>query len=464
VAYEKVFRNVLFPVFDSRLKGRGTVEYLREYDRQQWLDRGAVERLALEKLNRLLTHCWDTVPYLRRRWSLQGLDARPLESLADLARYPVIDKTEITANYAEMVSSVWRGRTYAKATGGSTGTPFRFEFTVESDARRNAVMWRGYRWAGADIGRRTAFLWGTGFGGSLAHRTKDWLYHRTFNRMMLDAFRLAEDNAGQYVRALNAFKPRIVIGYVAPLVALAKWAIDHGSSLRAPESVITGAEALHEDQRQTISNAFGCPVFNTYGSREFMLIAAECELRDGLHTNSDHLVVETVDAEGMPVDGQPGDVAITDLHNFGMPFVRYRNGDLATATARECGCGRGLPLVERIDGRRLDMIRTPDGRMLPGEFFPHLMKEFAFVQQFQVVQRRRDAVEVSIVPTATVDEAALATLRKEINGALGGQVRVETKVVENIPLTASGKRRVTISLLDSQADADVAVAASEAGR
>ncbi|HSN69948.1 MAG TPA: hypothetical protein VLT59_00500, partial [Steroidobacteraceae bacterium] len=126
----------------------------------------------------------------------------------------------------------------------------------------------------------------------------------------------------------------------------------------------------------------------------------------------------------------------------------YRNGDLATSTVRRCDCGRGLPLLERIDGRRLDMIRTPDGRLLPGEFFPHLMKDFAFVRQFQVVQRQIDTVDVAIVPRGEVGESALETLRHQMSSALGERMQVAVQLVEDIPLTPSGKRRVTVSLLD----------------
>ena len=452
MSYERLFRNVLFPAFDAGIKRRGTLGYLREYEANQWLDAMTLEQIRLAKLNRLLAHCWGTVPYLRRRWEAAGLEDRPLEHTSALARYPVMNKDEITANYEEMISIEWRGRTSSKATGGSTGVPFRFQLTPESDARRNAVMWRGYRWAGADIGRKTAYLWGTGFGGSATHRAKEWLYHRAFNRLMLNAFQLTETNAARYVRALNKFRPSIVVGYVTPLVTLSRLVLEAGLELPRPRAAITGAEGLYDAQRDLIARAFGCPVFNTYGSREFMLIAAECDRHSGLHVNADHLIVETVDGDDQPIHGEPGEVVITDLHNFGMPFVRYRNGDLATTSERNCPCRRSLPLLERIDGRRLDMIRTPDGRMLPGEFFPHLFKDFGFVRQFQVVQRRLDEIEVALVAGQDVNQEGLARLRREMAVALGNRMRIVVDRVDAIPLTSSGKRRVTVSLLDQAID------------
>src|SRR5690606_21936692 len=138
-------------------------------------------------------------------------------------------------------------------------------------------------------------------------------------------------------------------------------------------SIVVGAEKLHDFQRDLIERVFEAPVFETYGSREFMLIGAECEHHDGLHVTAENLIVEVIDDDGNPVpEGTEGDVAITDLTNLGMPFIRYRNGDRAVAAEGDCACGRTLPRLARVAGRRLDVLTTPDGRQLPGEFFPHI--------------------------------------------------------------------------------------------
>ncbi len=98
-----------------------------------------------------------------------------------------------------------------------------------------------------------------------------------------------------------------------------------------------------------------------------MLIAAECEHRDGLHVNADHLVVELGHGEGVDADG-PRELVVSDLHNYGMPLLRYVNGDLATPGHGRCACGRGLPRLASVDPPQLDALRTPDGRFVPGEY------------------------------------------------------------------------------------------------
>jgi phenylacetate-CoA ligase len=182
-----------------------------------------------------------------------------------------------------------------------------------------------------------------------------------------------------------------------------------------------------------------------------MLIASECDRRQGLHVSADHVLVETLDAGGEPVEGGPGQVTLTDLHNYAMPLVRYRNGDLATGAPGSCACGRGLPLLARIEGRELDLIRTPDGRIVPGEFFPHLMKDFGGVREFQVEQRALDEVEFRLVCPAPLPGEERRRLVQQVRHRLGAQVRVRLREVDAIPRTASGTRRVTISRLPGSA-------------
>jgi len=127
--------------------------------------------------------------------------------------------------------------------------------------------------------------------------------------------------------------------------------------------------------------------------------------------------------------------------------VRYANGDLATRAAHTCDCGRGLPLIERVDGRKLDAIRTPAGHVLPGEFFPHMLKDVPGLARFQLVQRRLDRLDLSIVRGEGFQDDALAYIRREVAKVLGTTVELDVRFVDDIALTPSGKQRVTVSEL-----------------
>ncbi|MFC5439095.1 phenylacetate--CoA ligase family protein [Rhodanobacter ginsenosidimutans] len=432
------------------MRRRHTLAWLADYQRDQWLVPEQIAALQWQRLKRLLEHCQREVPYYQRRWRELGVVPADIRNLDDYAKLPLLTKADIRANFDELQADSWRGRLLTKATGGSTGEPMRFGYTRESNDRRTAVMWRGYEWAGSRMGRRTLFLWGGAVGEpTRTHQLKDAIYNRLFARHVLNSFHMTEANMAEYADAIDRYCPEIIVAYVGPLVRLAQWLIANKRRIWRPQGIIGAAEALHEFQREIIEQAFGAPAFNTYGCREFMLIAAECEKRHGLHVNADHLVVELHKPQHAPPDTHTGEVVITDLFNYGMPFLRYANGDMATAATEACSCGRGLPLLSRVEGRVLDAIRTPSGHVLPGEFFPHMLKDVPGVQRFQLVQRRLDRLDLAIVRGADFDEDSLAYIRREVAKVLGDSVALDCRFVEDIPLTPSGKLRVTVSELPS---------------
>ena len=321
----------LYTFYESVVRRRKTVDYLREYDAQQWLPPERVLEIQWRKLSALLEFCAENVPYYQKTWKELGLHWRDIRNLDDYRRLPVINKDVIREHYQDFVSIPWRGQTMRKATGGSTGKPFAFEYTRESYERRMAVMMRGYAWAGARLGVRTSHVWGGDVGKpSWAKKMKGRLYAEILRKHVMNSFYLTRQSARDFIRQIDSYKPHVIVGYVSALEVLAHELMQHPHAGWRPAGIITAAEMLTRQQREEIEAGFRAPVFHTYGCREFMLIGAECERHSGYHTSADHLVVELMASDGSrPADQSLGDLVVTDLHNFGMPFLRYANGDVA---------------------------------------------------------------------------------------------------------------------------------------
>ena len=119
--YESLFRNVLFPLYEGGLRRRHTLRYLREYERDQWLPAERIAAIQWQKLQRLLAHCWNEVPYYRRRWSEAGIEPGDIRTLEDYARLPVLTKRDIRDNYDDMPCSrlCCRARSWEPASMGS---------------------------------------------------------------------------------------------------------------------------------------------------------------------------------------------------------------------------------------------------------------------------------------------------------------------------------------------------------
>jgi phenylacetate-CoA ligase len=187
--------------------------------------------------------------------------------------------------------------------------------------------------------------------------------------------------------------------------------------------VICGAEAVLPGDRAALARAFGPAIFETYGSRETMLIAAECDAHDGMHIQEENLVVEVV-REGHSVGpGQSGEVVITDLHNLGMPLIRYVNGDVAVlGESSACACGRRLAKLARVEGRRADTLVDRDGNAVPGIVFHVLFSDARkeIVRQFQAVQSDGGAVVLKVVRGREFSEDAFAAIIQRFQGYLRG--------------------------------------------
>lgn len=442
--YAYLLRHFIMPVYE-KIKGKNLLHFIDHYQHHLTWSPEQLEAYQWVELKALLQHAYDNTDYYPKVWAQAGFNSvDDIKSMADFAKLPVVTKSDIAENYQALVAKN-STKNIKKATGGSTGQPFRFELNIDSNTRREAVMWRGYGWLGAGLGQKTLYLWGADIGETTLFKTiKTNLYHRFYNRKMLNSFAMNSNNMADYVNDINSYRPTALVSYVNPLFELARYIIDNKLSVYSPKTILTGAEPLHSFQREVIEKAFNCNVYDTFGCREFMLMSAECQQHKKLHINSDHLVVETLNEQGDSVTDTSGDLVITDLYNYGMPLIRYVNGDRATLINQTCGCGNPLPLMSSVDGRKLDIIKTPSGKTIPGELFPHLFKEFTGIVRFQVKQSKLNELNIFIIANKTFSTEDELKISEEINKYANNELALLFQYVDDIPLTVSGKHRVTI--------------------
>lgn len=446
--YGNCYRNLLWPTYEL-CRGRQMWRLCRQAQQRQWWPARRLAEFQFAELRRLLDHAYANCPWYASQWQKNRLTPDKIHSIDDFSRFPSISKDDIRQHRHDMRATGNVSSIYEHRTGGSTGVPLRFFINRASYEWRQAVSQRGYSWAGCLDGERQFYLWGQPIGTPpLIQRLKTKLHNTFLRRHLVSCFCLNEALLADCARQINTFRPITIIGYTNALHTLARYILDRRLSLHRPGAIITAAEGVNSLQRAAMEQAFGAPVFASYGSREFMLIAMECEHHHGLHISADNLLVEVVRPDGSPcAEGETGEILVTDLHNYGMPFIRYKIGDLGVPTARACPCGRGLPLLERVEGRILDIIRAADGRAVPGEFFPHLIKEFPSVRQFQVIQKQLDRLHLKLVLEPGQHDDQLRRLQQEVQHVLGHSVRLDIEAVPEIPQTASGKFRVTVSEL-----------------
>jgi hypothetical protein len=213
---------------------------------------------------------------------------------------------------------------------------------------------------------------------------------------------------------------------------------DGGDGAR-PRLVVVGGEVLTPLMRQQIRAAFGAPVREWYGSHEFNLLAWECDETGLLHVCDDAVVVEIV-RDGRPVTvGQRGEVVVTGLHSFAMPFIRYRLGDVATRGPDRCPCGAPFSTLASIQGRMHDWLVLANGRAVhPYEVLLELYDAFPWCGQYQVVQERVGHVRILLSPRRPPPPAATGRLAARISARLGGLAAVSIDLVPDMRPASTG--------------------------
>jgi phenylacetate-CoA ligase len=209
------------------------------------------------------------------------------------------------------------------------------------------------------------------------------------------------------------------------------------------------AERLYDDQRADIGRVFGCRVANGYGGRDAGFIAHECPA-GGMHITAEDIIVAILGADGRPVPrGQAGEIVVTHLATGDFPFIRYRTGDIGVLGTQPCGCGRGLPLLQEIQGRSTDFLVAQDGTVMHGLALVYILRDLPQVQAFKITQESLDLTRVQVVPAAPLDDQAFGKLQRQIErgfkARLGAAVAVEVEQVAGIAPEKSGKFRYVVS-------------------
>ncbi|MBR7634407.1 glycosyltransferase [Janthinobacterium lividum] len=443
-AYTRCVARWLFPLHEW-CKGHHSARLLHRLERSQWWSAQQLEAWQLARLRALLRHAADHVPHYRALFARSGFDPGQVRQLSDLSRLPLLRKGDIAAARDSFKSARAVGlRPFA--TGGSSGEPLQFFLGRRRVSHDIAAKWRATRWWGVDIGDREAVLWGSPIelhAQDRVRRLRDALLRTT----LLPAFAMSPARLDGYVRQLRRWRPRMLFGYPSALCRIAS----HASARDLPldglgvKVAFVTAERLYDEQRAQIAAAFACPVANGYGGRDAGFIAHECP-DGGMHITAEDIIVEILDGNGQPLPpGATGQIVVTHLATQDYPFIRYATGDVGALGAEPCACGRGLPLLQRIEGRSTDFLTAADGTVMHGLALVYIVRELPQVRSFKIIQESLLRTRVLLVCLPRLDDATRAAIVTGFQARLGAQVDIAIEEVDEIAAEASGKYRYVVS-------------------
>ncbi|MFN8545804.1 MAG: methyltransferase domain-containing protein [Candidatus Binatia bacterium] len=367
-----------------------------------------------------------------------------MRTFDDYARIPILTRGDVLENLDELWSRAFRrDDLLLLGTGGSTGVPMHYYKDVAYLDRSQVVLARSQQWAGKGRWELLAHFGSKREPSGLRGEVKRLLRALTERRLYFDTFAAAPGDLAQWVSVLRRYRPRFAYGYPSMLEYFSRWAIEAGVELPPFAGVLVSAETLHPHQAELLSTVFRAPIFNFYGSREVQNIGATC-VAQRMHQVADWVYAEFVHDAGLPAPR----VVVTPFECWGMPLIRYANGDLASAVTGSCACGLPFPLMGLDVTRVVDVFVMPDGTRVYGQFFTHLLYGVGGVRQFQFHQTAVDRIRLRVVRDRDFDaesERKLGEVVRDIHKKAGPEVRVDIEYVEDIPRTAAGKHIFTRS-------------------
>jgi phenylacetate-CoA ligase len=442
--YTRLVSSIIFPLHE-RLKRHDTVEVLRNMEEVQWWPADRLAALQLQRLRDLLRDVAVHVPYYRDLFAKTGLDPASIQGITDLQRLPFLTKSVIRANIEALKHAQAQGLTRFN-TGGSSGEPLIFFIGNKRVSHDVAAKWRATRWWGVDIGDPEIVVWGSPIELGKQDRIKHWR-DKLLRTQLLPAFEMSEPKLDQFIATIRAVKPRMLFGYPSALTHIARHAQKRSvviSDLGIKVAFVT-SERLYGEQRSIISQVFGCKVANGYGGRDAGFIAHECPA-GSMHLTADDIVVEIVNEAGqVQPTGVAGEIVVTHLFTNDFPFIRYRTGDIGVLGSTPCSCGRGLPLLQDIQGRSTDFVVAADGTVMHGLSLIYILRDLTGVKSFKVVQETRALTRVLLVTGEGFAPDAVDQIVSGFKQRLGADVSVVVDLVDSIPTEKSGKFRYIIS-------------------
>jgi phenylacetate-CoA ligase len=417
--------------------------YLLKLKKDQWKNPKELKRIQLKKLKVVIKHAYNHVPYYHNAFSSVGIKPDDIKSFEDFTKIPLVSKQDIQKNYRNFVTKgINVSKLPSRNTSGSTGTPLKIisDPYPSPGASRYPFFECGVKLCDKFVtiwGRATSISWGS-------------KYTRLWGDISETIIPLLTEE--KLISLLRQIKPDVLLTFPSVLLSLSS----RDLSGINPRQIFTQGEMVTPYCRDVVKRKFGVDLFEIYGSVEFGNMAFECTEHFALHIITDNVYIELLDEKGEPVaPGEHGEIVVTGLHNYVMPLIRYRIGDLGVLTDDRCPCGRSWPLLKSIEGRSNDLLVLPSGRRISWLYLQRCIfydqefqKNLFCISQYQIVQERRDRIVINVVKGLNFDPNLLLRIKSNIEeffARQGEKLEVIIKLVKDIPMERTGKRRVFIS-------------------
>lgn len=437
-----IYRKIILPVSDI-LTGNKVSKYLNFLEQSQFWSRSKIEEYQNLKLRSLIGHSYLNVPFYTDLFNSLNIKPEDIQSKEDLIKIPIITKDDLKRRKGKhLASNMNKKQLVFSSSSGSTGEPFQFYKTKDSESFITAAAIRGWTWMGYNLGDSYAKI-SMNPRNSLIKKIQDFIN----NSLYLSSTQLIESEFSRIVEELVKADPEYIRCYPVPLFYLAsiiesQQNIYPGKKLKA---INTTGSTLLDDVREKIERVFNVKIYDSY-SCEGGAVFYECPTHQYYHPSQEYAIQEFIEDDYTKADPEhPVRHITTDLHNYASPFIRYDTQDYVVLGANQtCSCGRDMLNIKKIKGRDSDILITPSKKYLIVENFVAYFEWITEVDQIQIVQNEINEIIFNLVVNESFNNTVLSKLKNYWQDYIGADVRLVFKIVDEIQLTSVGKRRTVI--------------------
>lgn len=437
-----ISENIILPLSDI-ITGYSISKNLRILNKSQYWSREQIDEYQNEKLRLLIHHAYKNVPFYNELFNALKLKPEDIRKKEDLVKLPIITKEELKKNKTKHFAfNMDKRKVILSSSSGSTGEPFQFYSTKQSESLLRAASIRSWYWMGYSLGDAYVKV-SMNPRTSIAKRVQDWVN----NSIYLSATQLTLTEFQRIENEIQENNPKFIRCYPVPIQYIAKQVknkrgVYHGNSLIA---INTTGSTLHETIRKEIEDVFKVKIFDSY-SCEGGTIFAQCTAHENYHPAEEYAISEFIEDSVTHSDpDRPYRHITTDLHNYASPFIRYDTQDyIVLGNEMPCTCGRSFMNIKGINGRDSDILRTPSGKLLIVENFVAYFEWIPQVDQIQVIQDKLDEIVIKMIVNGSFTPDVMSKIRNYWENYIGADVNLKVEVIDEIHLTSTGKRRTVI--------------------
>jgi len=399
-----------------------------------------IEDMQLKKLQALIMHAYANVPYYHNLFNKTGIRPGDIKTRSDLLRIPITTKSHLqNLTFNEKITKgIDKNKCLNLRTSGSTGRPLDIFITKEEVLRSKTIAFLNmYLENGCQLTDRTLRVVTPSF------ITKERLWFQRLG-ILREYFISIFDDINVQLNTFLQTRPHAIRGFTSGIKSLALKVKEMEIKFKPPKVIFTTAEVLSPMDRRLISSTFQAEVVDYYCCNEVGIIAYECKEHDGYHINDDNVIIEFIREDGtLCKSGEEGNIVITGLNRYIMPFIRYQIGDRGIIRDKPCRCGKAFHIIETIIGRDNDQIMLPDGNKVSSHLLLNVIIDIPGILAYQIIQKERDRISIQIVKDKHFSEDLIVSrIEKGCHQVLNGKIKVESSIVDEIPKEKTGKFKV----------------------